>query len=122
MDERSVHDQKELRIIDTLEPLLNQHRLVIDRQIIVNDSTEDLAHSLVYQLTRLTKDRNCLAHDDSLDALEGACTYWTEKLDLNIVDAEKDHLQAAKDELLDKWMEEVTDHRRPENRSMIANV
>ena len=41
---------------------------------------------------------------------------------LPIDDAEKDHKQAAKDELLDKWMEETTGHRRPQNRSMIANI
>ena len=29
--------QKELRIIDTLEPLLNQHRLVIDYTALKND-------------------------------------------------------------------------------------
>jgi hypothetical protein len=39
-----------------------------------------LAYQLFHQLTHLTVDRGCLAHDDRLDALAGAVQYWNESL------------------------------------------
>ena len=80
--------QKELRIIDTLEPVLNQHRLIIDQKVIENDyrSTRDmppekaLKMQLFYQMSRITKDRGSLAHDDRIDALAGAVNYWVEQM------------------------------------------
>jgi hypothetical protein len=80
--------QKELRIIETLEPLMNQHRLVVDRGVFLRerrvsvDTTRDdnLTYRLSYQLTRVTKDRGSLAHDDRLEALAGACRYLAESM------------------------------------------
>lgn len=75
--------QKELRIIDTLEPVLNGHRLVVDPRVINADmkaANEDLPYSLFYQLTRITKDRGALAHDDRLDALAIAVSYWVNSM------------------------------------------
>jgi hypothetical protein len=56
--------QKELRIIDTLEPVLGNHRVCFDRAVATNT---DLQH----QLTRITRQPKCLKHDDELDALAG---------------------------------------------------
>lgn len=68
--------QKEKRIIDTLEPVMNRHKLVFNRCIVENDYRENSAdsdegtrHSLMYQLTHISKDRGSLRNDDSLDAL-----------------------------------------------------
>jgi hypothetical protein len=80
--------QKERRIISALEPVLNQHRLVVNRSVVENDSrgrSEDaaevkLGYQLFHQLTHITVDRNCLQHDDRLDALAGAIQYWNESL------------------------------------------
>lgn len=80
--------QKELRIIDTLEPVMNRHKLVVDRKVIESDrqSTmelpEDTRHryQLFYQMTRITKDRGALAHDDRLDALAMGVAYWVEQM------------------------------------------
>lgn len=80
--------QKERRIIAALEPVLNQHRLIVSRSVIEGDAKgrdEDvierrLAYQLFHQLTHLTVDRGCLAHDDRLDALAGAVQYWNESL------------------------------------------
>jgi len=54
--------QKEVRIIDTLEPALNQHRIVIDPRV-AKDVT------LMKQLVDITRERGCLRHDDRLEAL-----------------------------------------------------
>jgi hypothetical protein len=74
--------QKELRIIDTLEPVMSGHRLIVDQKLIEEDfnSAKDIKYSLFYQLTRITKDRGALNHDDRLDALAMAVNYWTEHM------------------------------------------
>lgn len=96
--------QKELRIIDTLEPVMNQHRLVIDPKVIERDwqsvqnySTEKAPkYTLAYQMTRITKERGALAHDDRLDALSMAIAYWVEQMasdvDKAIVDRKEELL------------------------------
>lgn len=69
--------QKEKRIIDTLEPLLNRHKLVVDKSLlkrdfqnyVLGDDNDKLSHSLFFQLTRLTRDKGSLQHDDTIDAL-----------------------------------------------------
>ena len=78
--------KKELRIIDTLEPLLMQHRVILNKSVITQDYRRyevNPLHSLIYQLTRISKERNSLAHDDLLDALAIACHYWIEAMDVD---------------------------------------
>ena len=96
--------QKELRIIDTLEPVMNQHKLIIDPKVIQKDYDSVQHHPpekaqrymLTYQLTRVTKQRGALAHDDRLDALAMGVAYWVEQMAAD-VDME---MQQRKDELL----------------------
>ncbi|WP_412058361.1 phage terminase large subunit [Bartonella sp. DGB2] len=84
---RSV-GQKERRIVDTLEPVMNGHRLVVDRSLIERDfkSTQTYAieqrnrYQLFYQMTRITRDRGSLMKDDRLDALAIAVHYWTDAM------------------------------------------
>lgn len=88
MEEVRHSKQKELRIIDTLEPVMNQHRLVIDPKVIQSDYDsvqkypieQQSKYMLMYQMTRLTKERGSLAHDDRLDALAMGVAYWTEQM------------------------------------------
>jgi hypothetical protein len=90
--------QKERRIIDTLEPVLNQHRLIIDPKVIEEDyrSTEEYetsmqnAYRLCYQLTRITKDKGAIAKDDRLDALAMAVAYWLDYMSRNTEKAHQD--------------------------------
>lgn len=76
--------QKEKRIIDTLEPLMNQHRLVIDYSAIQRDIAHGLSdpksiyYSMMYQMTHLTTDRGSLVHDDRLDVLALGVQFWNE--------------------------------------------
>ena len=74
--------QKEQRIIDTLEPVMSNHRLIVDMSLITKDfeSAKDPKYSLFYQMTRITKDRGALIHDDRLDALAMAVSYWVEHM------------------------------------------
>ncbi|MTD92873.1 phage terminase large subunit [Hyphomicrobium sp. xq] len=91
IEEVKVSRTKELRIISTLEPVLNSHRLIVDPSVIKNDraSTKHLPpdkalrYQLFYQLSRLTKEKGSLAQDDRLDALAGAVKYWTDKIGMD---------------------------------------
>jgi hypothetical protein len=82
--------QKEVRIIDTLEPVMNQHRLCVDTDVILQDlaTTESYPsetrsqYQLFFQLTRITKEKNSIRHDDRLDALAMAVQYFTESMAL----------------------------------------
>ena len=88
--------QKELRIIDTLEPVMNQHKLIVSPQLIRQDfDTVDPNYQLFHQLTRITKDKGSLRNDDRLDALAIAVAYWVEQMSVDgdlELDAHKDRL------------------------------
>lgn len=99
--------QKELRIIDVLEPILNSHKLVMDRRALQRDYEEtqaDLKYSLVYQMTRLTKERGALLHDDRLDALAMAVAYWVEAMAQDNDKAAKSYADARVEEALKAFM------------------
>lgn len=101
--------QKEARIIDTLEPVLASHRLVVDPKVIEEDyrtSVDDPKYGLFYQLTRITKDRNSLAKDDRLDALALAVRYWTEALAKD----QNKAIQKHKDEELKQGLKDFMRH------------
>ena len=82
---------KEKRIIDTLEPVLNQHKLAVSKKALLKDfhSSKNLPpesalhYQLAYQLTRITHQKGALPHDDRLDALAIAIAYWTQHLALS---------------------------------------
>lgn len=111
--------QKEKRIIDTLEPVLNQHRLVVSSEVIKRDyeSTRDLAqddalrYQLFYQLTRITKDKGSLQHDDRLDALAMAVAYWIEQSAWNVDQSVEAHKQKLLDEELARFIEHALGQR-----------
>ena len=90
--------QKELRIIDTLEPVLNRHRFVMDKSAVLRDyrdTEKDPNRSLIYQLTHITRERGSLIHDDRVDALAMAVGYWVERLNIDVDDAmEQDWLDS----------------------------
>lgn len=76
--------QKELRIIDTLEPVMMRHKLIVNRAVIEDDYKryeDNQAYSFIYQMTRLCRVKNALAHDDRLDAVTMAVSYWLEVMD-----------------------------------------
>jgi hypothetical protein len=80
--------QKERRIIDTLEPVMNRHKLIFDPSVIKDDYRSALAYPieqqtrymLFYQLSRITKEKGSLMQDDRLDALAIAVAYWVEQM------------------------------------------
>lgn len=80
--------QKELRIIDTLEPLMARHKFIVDDSIIDYDLQSikrypidvQQTYSFFHQMTKITVERGALIHDDSLDAVAGSVRYWVEQM------------------------------------------
>jgi predicted unusual protein kinase regulating ubiquinone biosynthesis (AarF/ABC1/UbiB family) len=109
--------QKERRIIDTLEPVMMSHKLVISPEVIEDDYRTAMKYEqavrqskmLIYQLTRITTERGCLKHDDRLDALAIAVAYFTEQMardeEMGIDQAREDAL----DKELSDFMNSATD-------------
>jgi len=118
IEEVRQNQQKELRIIDTMEPLLNQHRLIVDPSVVSMDydtamenfdSDKAPQYMLFYQLSRLSKDRGSLKHDDRLDSLAMAIKYFTDILDvdqqLRAKQKKEEQLDKALDKFVDEWYE-----------------
>ena len=110
--------QKEKRIIDTLEPIMNGHRLVVDEQIIKDDFKLEPNHQLFRQMTRITKDKGALRHDDQIDALAIIANYWVERMDRDQTLSYKQH----QDELINKDLEKFMQHtigRQPKRENFL---
>lgn len=101
--------QKERRIVDTLEPVMNQHRLVFDIGVIREDyestkkyTTEKaLQYSLMWQMSRITRTKGALAYDDRLDVLSMAVGFWVEQMAQDV----NRKMANRKEELLDAELE-----------------
>ncbi len=100
---------KEQRILRLLEPVTQQHRLVVNREVLRWDDDslqkiegEDTRHkyAFAYQFTHLTRDRDSLGHDDRVDALAGAVAAFAEVLG---VDPSLMAKSAARDRMDEEW-------------------
>ena len=108
--------QKEKRIIDVLEPVMNQHRLIVDTQVVHQDfqSTQHLppeaalSFQLFYQMTRITKDRGALRHDDRLDCLAMGVRYWVDRMNVEQQEAQSLRKEEEVDQMLEDFMEGIS--------------
>ena len=107
IEEVRNNKQKEMRILDIIEPLLNQHKLVIDYSLLKRDvgnavsDHKNLSYSLIHQITHISKDRGSLQHDDRLDALAIALGFIVESVGVDSDEA----LSRYKEEQLDADLE-----------------
>jgi hypothetical protein len=96
--------QKELRICDTLEPVMRGHRLIVDRRVIEEDlrsNAEDVTRSLFYQMSRITREKGALKHDDEIDVLSMAVQWFAAQM----AAAVDDQIKATTESELDKAVE-----------------
>jgi hypothetical protein len=108
-EEYKVSGQKELRIISDLEPVMNQHKLVVDRSVVVddlngNDDTYDPKYGLFYQLTHITKDRGALSHEDRLECVARGCRFFREQLAQDNAQAADKHRSKMREAELDAFI------------------
>ena len=94
VEEVRANVRKEDRIIDSLEPVLNQHRLIVDRKVIEWDfksnpdapPEERLLYMLFYQMSRMCREKGAVRHDDRLDCLSQGVKYFTDALSISAHD------------------------------------
>ncbi|CAH0444338.1 hypothetical protein LMG10661_00817 [Ralstonia syzygii subsp. syzygii] len=83
--------QKELRIIDTLEPVIARGSLVFNDDIARNEAAslsaypaeKRASYSIFHQIAHVTREKNALQHDDRLDSLASAVRYWVTQMGIN---------------------------------------
>jgi len=91
VEEVRANVRKEDRIIDALEPILNQHRLVVDRSVIDWDynSNKDappeqrILYMLFYQMSRMCREKGAVKHDDRIDCLAQGVKYFTDCMSIS---------------------------------------
>lgn len=120
IEEVRHNKQKERRIIDTLEPVMMRHKLVIDPKVIEDDYRTAQKYEqairfhkmLIYQMTRITADKGALKHDDRLDALSMAVGYFVEQMSRDEAEGELAHKQELLDRELQKFMDNADNPNR----------
>ncbi len=125
IEEVRHNKQKELRIVDVMEPVLNSHRLILDPSVINDDYKSALSYPieqqtrymLMYQLSRITRDKGSLVHDDRLDALSIAIGYWVQQMAADV----NQNMIDRKQELLDQELTNFTDsfHKRKRSKAFL---
>ena len=101
--------QKELRIIDILEPMLGAGKFAVHEDLVYEDwrqcqkyaADKRSTYSLFWQMSRITREPKSLIHDDRLDAVAGSARYWVEALAQDEMKA----VVAAKDAAYRKLLE-----------------
>ena len=113
IEEIRANVRKEDRIIDALEPILNQHRLICDRSVIDWDynSNKDeapelrLLYMLFYQMSRMCREKGAVKHDDRLDCLAQGVKYFTDAMSISAHEAIKLRKQEEWDSLLQDFLD-----------------
>jgi len=114
IEEVRANVRKEDRIIDSLEPVLNQHRLIVDRGVIDWDyasnqdspAEERLLYMLFYQMSRMCRDKRAVKHDDRLDCLAQGVKYFTDALSISA----QDQIRLRKSEEWEQTLAEFLDN------------
>ena len=113
IEEVRANVRKEDRIIDALEPVLNQHRLICNRSVIDWDYNsnkeaapeERLLYMLFYQMSRMCREKGAVKHDDRLDCLAQGVKYYTDALSISAYQVIKDRERDEWADMMDEWMD-----------------
>ena len=114
IEETRANVRKEDRIIDALEPVLNQHRLVIDRSVIDWDykSNPDeaperrLLYMLFYQMSRMCREKGAIRHDDRIDCLAQGVKYFTDAFGISAQEEIKARKREEWNQMLEAFLED----------------
>ena len=109
VEEVRANVRKEERIIDALEPIMNQHRLIIDRGVVEWDysSNKDeapekrLLYMLFYQMSRMCREKYAIKHDDRLDSLAQGVKYFTDAMGISAQ-------ETVKQRKIEEWNDMLT--------------
>jgi hypothetical protein len=114
IEEVRANVRKEDRIIDTLEPILNQHKLIVNRTVVEWDfnSNKDAApetrllYMLFYQMSRMCREKGAVRHDDRLDSLAQGVKYFTDALAISAYETVKLRKQEDWNDMQEAWLDD----------------
>jgi hypothetical protein len=114
VEEVRANVRKEDRIIDALEPVLNQHRLIVDRSVIDWDYNsnkdappeERLLYMLFYQMSRMCREKGAVKHDDRLDCLAQGVKYFTDAMGISAMEVVKQRKMEDWNDMLEEWKDD----------------
>ena len=112
--EERANVRKEERIIDTLEPVMNQHRLIVNKSVVDWDynSNKDeapekrLLYMLFYQMSRMCREKYAVKHDDRLDALAQGVKYYTESFSISANEQMKQRKREEFQDMLESFLDD----------------
>ena len=112
--EERANVRKEERIIDTLEPVMNQHRLIVNKSVVDWDynSNKDeapekrLLYMLFYQMSRMCREKYAVKHDDRLDALAQGVKYYTESFSISANEQMKQRKRDEFQDMLESFLDD----------------
>jgi len=126
IEEVRANVRKEDRIIDTLEPVLNQHRLVVNRSVVEWDYNsnkeaapeERLLYMLFYQMSRMCREKGAVKHDDRLDCLAQGVKYFTDALAISA----QEEIKLRKREEWNDMLEAFLDDPQSETNHIVLGM
>ena len=114
VEEVRANVRKEERIIDTLEPILNQHRLVVNKSVVEWDYNsnrdaapeERLLYMLFYQMSRMCRSKYAVKHDDRLDCLAQGVKYFIDALSISAQEQINLRKREEWDDILEQFIDD----------------
>jgi hypothetical protein len=114
IEEVRANVRKEERIIDALEPIMNQHRLIIDRGVVewdYNSNKDDapekrLLYMLFYQMSRMCREKFAIRHDDRLDSLAQGVKYFTDAMGISAQETVKQRKMEEWNDMLHAFIDD----------------
>jgi hypothetical protein len=114
VEEVRANVRKEDRIIDALEPVMNQHRLIVDRSVVEWDYSsnkdappeERLLYMLFYQMSRMCREKGAVRHDDRLDSLAQGVKYFTDAMGISAYEAVKQKRMEDWSDILETFLDD----------------
>mgnify|MGYP003313733020 FL=1 len=114
VEEVRANVRKEDRIIDSLEPVMNQHRLVVDKGVIDWDFKSNpeeapekrLMYMLFYQMSRMCREKGAVKHDDRIDALAQGVKYYTDALAISAHEQVKLRKMEEWNDMMEQWFDD----------------
>lgn len=91
IEEIRAKGMKEQRICDNLEPIFGAHKIIIRAEAVREDyqtardtdGKYDVRYSAFYQMSRMSRERGAVAHDDRLDAFALGVEYLRSGMDID---------------------------------------
>ena len=114
VEEVRANVRKEDRIIDALEPVMNQHRLIVDKSVIEWDYSsnknaapeERLLYMLFYQMSRMCREKGAVKHDDRLDCLAQGVKYFTDAMAISAQEEIKNRKREEWNSMLQEFFDD----------------